>query len=48
MTPKSQELAITVIPGSGTDLLEGLSGAMTIEIKYGEHLYELEYSLPGS
>ena len=48
MTPESQGLTITVIPGSGTGELEGIRGEMTIEITEGQHLYELEYTLPGS
>ena len=48
MTPTAQNLTITVIPDSGTDGFEGIAGAMSIEIEDGQHLYELEYSLPGS
>lgn len=43
-----QELQISVVPDSGTDELQGLSGAMTIVIANGEHTYELEYALPGA
>ncbi len=48
MTPESQELTITVVPASGTGELEGIAGAMSIEIEDGEHSYEFEYTLPGS
>ena len=40
-----QELAVTVIPGFGTDELTGLEGTMNINIVGKEHFYEFEYSL---
>lgn len=46
MTPESQELTITVIPGTAIDDLEGLSGRMGIEIRDGQHFYWFEYELP--
>lgn len=46
MTPASQELTITVVPGSGTGELEGLAGTMSIEIEGGNHSYAFEYTLP--
>ena len=42
------QLAITVVPDSGTGELVGLSGSMTIEIVDGKHLYEFEYTLAES
>jgi Protein of unknown function (DUF3224) len=39
-------LAITVVPDSGTEQLVGLAGKMTIIITEGKHSYELDYSLP--
>lgn len=36
---------ITVVPDSGTQALEGLSGSMTIEIKDGKHSYVFDYAL---
>jgi hypothetical protein len=42
----TQQLAIVVIPGSGTGALSGLRGTMGIVITDGKHEYELEYSLP--
>lgn len=39
-------LNIIVVPGSGTDQLDGISGKFTLEIKGGRHFYDLEYSLP--
>ena len=37
-------LVLTVIPDSGTQDLEGLSGAMTITVTEGKHYYGFEYS----
>jgi hypothetical protein len=45
MTRGVGELAIAVIPDSGTDQLVGLSGKMNIVIAEGKHSYEFEYSL---
>ncbi len=38
-------LTITVVPDSGTDELEGLSGTMAIEIVDGKHTYDFEYTI---
>lgn len=46
MDKGAQELLITVVPGSGTDALEGISGVFHLTIEGGEHRYDLEYSLP--
>jgi hypothetical protein len=46
MTRGSARLTIDIVPDSGTDELEGLSGAMTISIENGRHSYEIDYSLP--
>lgn len=40
-------MTVTVVPGSGTDELTGLTGRMTIVIADGRHSYEFEYSLGG-
>ena len=40
------ELRITVVPDSGTDDLQGLTGTMSIRIESGKHFYDFEYSLP--
>lgn len=48
MTSAGQELLLIVAPGSGTGQLEGLSGDMRIEITDGKHLYEFDYTLPGT
>jgi hypothetical protein len=42
----SARLTIDVVPDSGTDELEGLTGAMTIRVENGRHEYELDYALP--
>lgn len=39
--------SIKVIPGSGTDALAGLRGAMVIDIVDGAHLYTFDYTLSG-
>ncbi|MFN8010018.1 MAG: DUF3224 domain-containing protein [Holophagaceae bacterium] len=46
ITAGQMELAIEVVPGSGTDGLAGLAGRMTIEIKDGRHRYAFTYTLP--
>jgi len=38
-------LAIHVVPDSGTDELEGLTGRMTITITGGQHLYDFDYTV---
>ena len=40
------ELKISVVPDSGTDDLQGLSGTMNIRIESGKHFYDFDYSLP--
>lgn len=43
----AQQQSITVIPGSGTGELAGLSGTLRIRIEEGgAHFYDFEYSLP--
>ena len=46
MTRGKQELAITIIPDSGTEALAGITGTMTIDIKDGKHFYGFDYTLP--
>lgn len=41
-------LSVVVVPGSGTDELQGIAGTFTIRIEKGEHLYDFEYTLPES
>jgi hypothetical protein len=38
-------LVITIVPDSGTDQLEGISGTMAIRIEGGKHSYDLNYTL---
>ena len=38
-------LSLTVVPDSGTDGLEGLSGDMKIDVVDGQHHYTFEYML---
>lgn len=38
--------SIQVLPDTGTDELEGLSGHMVIDIVDGEHFYTFAYELP--
>lgn len=45
MTRGVPELALTVVPDSGTDQLAGLAGKMTIKIADGKHFYDFEYTL---
>ena len=47
MTRGVAELLLTVVPDSGTEGLDGLEGAMTIDIAGGEHFYGFTYTLPG-
>jgi hypothetical protein len=42
-----QSLAITVVPGSGTGELAGLSGRLELVVAGGVHHYTLRYELPG-
>jgi hypothetical protein len=46
MDQGAQRLSITVVPGSGTGALAGISGVFRINIIEGQHFYEFEYSLP--
>ena len=41
----AQELLVTVVPGSGTGDLTGLTGVFHLTIAGGEHRYDLEYNL---
>jgi hypothetical protein len=42
------KLSVTVVPGSGSGELTGISGSMTILNNSGKHSYEFEYTLPES
>ena len=43
---EEQRLSVTVVPGSGTGQLAGLTGTMDIRIDGSEHHYAFEYTLP--
>jgi Protein of unknown function (DUF3224) len=45
MTAGAPQLTITVVPGSGTGELTGLTGKLSITIKEGKHFYDFEYAL---
>ena len=38
-------LKVIIIPDSGTEELEGISGTMQINVAEGKHLYEFEYTI---
>ncbi len=47
MTQNAPQLAITVVPDSGTGQLKGITGKMAINITPdGKHSYDFEYVLP--
>ena len=46
MNRGNASLILNVVPDSGSDELEGLSGSMTITITDGQHYYGFEYELP--
>jgi hypothetical protein len=46
MNADGYTLSITVVPGSGTGELAGISGDFALTIAGGEHRYDLSYSLP--
>ena len=48
MTPVSQQLALTVVPDSGSGGLLGITGRMTIVVADGKHSYDFEYNLPAT
>ena len=45
MTRGAPQLAVTLVPDSGTGELAGLSGKMSIKTAEGKHTYEFEYSI---
>lgn len=46
MNAQGYTLSITVVPGSGTGELAGISGDFVLTIAGGEHRYDLTYRLP--
>ena len=45
MTRGAQQLAISVVPDSGSGELAGLSGALRLQVVEGKHFYEFDYQL---
>lgn len=41
-----QQLEVRVVPNSGTDELQGISGEMNIRIEEGTHFFDFKYALP--
>jgi Protein of unknown function (DUF3224) len=48
MSGGRQELAVTVVPDSGSGELKGISGHLMIAVGAGKHAYEFIYTLPDS
>jgi hypothetical protein len=42
----TSSLAITVVPGTGTDALAGIGGHLDLVVEGGVHSYTLHYQLP--
>jgi hypothetical protein len=45
MINRVPQMSVTVVPGSGTGELTGISGSMTITIADGKHSYDFAYTL---
>jgi hypothetical protein len=45
MSGGGRSLTVTVVPGSGTGELRGLSGRMDIQIVAGQHHYDLDFEI---
>lgn len=46
MDQGQQLLEVSVVPGSGSGALKGISGRLQIDIKDGQHFYHFQYRLP--
>ena len=46
MDAGGQKMQITVVPGSSTGELKGITGTFSIIIANGRHSYDFEYALP--
>lgn len=46
MNRGTKSLSVMVVPDSGTEELEGLSGTLSINVIDGRHFYDFIYSLP--
>jgi hypothetical protein len=43
-----QELDVTIVPGSGTGQLAGITGTVGIRIEEKKHFYTIDYEIPAS
>jgi hypothetical protein len=48
MDAGGQKMQISVVPGSSTGELKGITGVFTIVIANGQHSYDFEYALPSA
>jgi Protein of unknown function (DUF3224) len=46
MDASGRRMSVTIVPGSGTGDLKGISGSFDIQIEKGQHSYDLAYTLP--
>ena len=46
MRGESRQLTVEIAPDSGSGALKGIAGRLTIDATGGQHLYDLEYTLP--
>jgi hypothetical protein len=46
MSRAGSELSVIIAPDSGTGALAGITGTLAIEVKDGQHRYDLSYTLP--
>ena len=46
MTRGAQDLRITIVPGSGDGALVGIAGELKLDIRDGQHFYDIAYTLP--
>ena len=46
MDSSGHKMTVIVVPGSGTGDLKVIAGVYTIKIENGQHLYDLDYTLP--
>jgi hypothetical protein len=46
MDQNGLKMTVIVVPGSGAGELKGIAGTFVIKIEGGQHLYDMEYTLP--
>lgn len=46
MDAAGPKMTVQVVPGSGTGELKGIAGVFAIRIESGQHLYDMDYTLP--